>query len=541
MKFKHVKKLGALFLAATMLTAVLTGCGNNQKAADNTTQGAAESSAAEGTQASGENQAVVNSKDVVELKVVTMGTPPTSGLDAFYEAMDALTVPDLGVKIRLQHVSWGEEGTKIPLAITGGEADLICCGPWANFDDYAAKNAFADMTPYISEMPELIEFFETNMGEGYVEKMKTNGKLFGLTQLSDGVGGDGFLYRQDLQEEWGLAPVTDFNSAEAYLYAAKENGYNYSIADSRLVLFLWEMTAGNKYVQVSGSGDFNGLTYLVAPIDDPYHAVSVFETEEFRKCCEIAEKWYADGIVKSDVLAGRAGDAEVLFAQDVTCVEACNHLAVAQSTIAPKVLGDNPEWKLNFASYYFFNNGTPIFKPTTNTTRITISSQSKYPELAMKFIEKAYTDETYSKLLQYGVEGVNYVDQDGVAVVENADEKFPCVTGFSNFVFSYGKSFSNDEWKANYEASYNKIFEAMQSGNQYNPYDGFTFDSTAVTSQFANMENVKAEYGTPLTCGVIQSSLDKDLEVFRKAMEQAGAREYVAEFQRQLDEFAAGK
>lgn len=159
----------------------------------------------------------------------------------------------------------------------------------------------------------------------------------------------------------------------------------------------------------------------------------------------------------------------------------------------------------------------------------------------MKFIEKAYTDETYSKLLQFGVEGVNYVDQDGVAVVENADEKFPCVTGFANFVYSYGKSFSNDGWKANYEASYNQIFDAMQKDNKYNPYDGFTFDSTAVTSQFANMENVKAEYGTPLTCGVIQSSLDKDLEVFREAMKKAGSEDYTAEFQRQLDEFAAGR
>ena len=155
----------------------------------------------------------------------------------------------------------------------------------------------------------------------------------------------------------------------------------------------------------------------------------------------------------------------------------------------------------------------------------------------MSFIEKGYTDERYSRLLQYGVEGIHYNVVDG-AVVNNPDEAFPTVTGYMNYVYFYGNSFVTESWGENYKRVYDALYTKLHTQNQSSPYDGFSFDSTNVTAQMANLEDVRAEYAIPLSCGVIQSSLESDLATLQKAMNAAGIAEYMAEYQRQLDTFS---
>ena len=60
---------------------------------------------------------------VVQLKGITMGREPASGMDRFYQQLDALTIKDLGATIRFDFIPWGDEKNQISRAIASKEYD----------------------------------------------------------------------------------------------------------------------------------------------------------------------------------------------------------------------------------------------------------------------------------------------------------------------------------------------------------------------------------------------------------------------------------
>ena len=70
---------------------------------------------------------------VVQLKGITMGREPASGMDRFYQQLDALTIKDLGATIRFDFIPWGDEKNQISRAIASKEYDLYVGGAWSDF------------------------------------------------------------------------------------------------------------------------------------------------------------------------------------------------------------------------------------------------------------------------------------------------------------------------------------------------------------------------------------------------------------------------
>ena len=64
------------------------------------------------------------------------------------------------------------------------------------------------------------------------------------------------------------------------------------------------------------------------------------------------------------------------------------------------------------------------------------------------------------------------------------------------------------------------------------PYDGFNFDSTKVSTQFAAVEAALGNYYEPLTNGLVDD-VDASIEALRSALESAGIRDVLAEMENQ--------
>ena len=243
-------------------------------------------------------------KEIVQLKAFTMGVEPETGMDNFYKQLDELTVGDLGCTVRFDFIAWGDEKNKINLAIASGEYDLYVGGGFSDYKITATKNAFMDLNPLLSEVPELAARYE-QAAEGMLKTHEIEGKLYGIPQLGKpgGYGGEGFLYREDLRKAWGLPEINSLDTVEQYLYKAKDDPAfeNVSlITDQRFWTSLWYMLAGDKYMTAT---DLIGSPYAVVAYDDPYKVVSLVDTPEFLQVLEYAAKWYKDGIVDHDILA----------------------------------------------------------------------------------------------------------------------------------------------------------------------------------------------------------------------------------------------
>ena len=71
-------------------------------------------------------------------------------------------------------------------------------------------------------------------------------------------------------------------------------------------------------------------------------------------------------------------------------------------------------------------------------------------------------------------------------------------------------------------------------------YDGFNFDSTKVSTQFAAVEAALGNYYDPLTSGLVDD-VDSTIEEFRSALESAGIRDIIEEMENQAAAFVAEK
>ncbi|MNB81309.1 Bacterial extracellular solute-binding protein [compost metagenome] len=518
------RKMKAVLSALLVSTTVLAACSSNK---DN---GA--SSAASGSPGAQEPT------KIIELKALTMGTEPASGMANFYKQLDELTKKDLGATIRFTFIPWGDEKNQISRAIVAKEYDIYVGGFWSDFKSFATKNAFADLKPLLSQTPELVKHYN-----GILDRITLDGKLYGIPQYGKpGGGATGFFYREDLRKQWGLPEIKDFDSVEKYLYKAKEEFPDTPmINDKGFILNVFRLLAGDKYL------DPTGTMTTMAPVNDPYKVVSIYDIPEYKQALQIAKKWYDDGIVARDILASQANETSKtleLMKADKKPLEFSNHFGAISSGYINQVQAVNKDWEFGWLDYIVDLAPDTAFLPkhsVETTTMISVGAHSKNVETALKFIEKAHTDRAYYDLLQYGVKDENY-KLDGESITYDGIDpknKKPGWTGLND-------GYMNRVEK--YPGGWQKIYDNLQTEgtklgekNGIDPYEGFVFDTKDLTAEMANIETIRTQYAVPLGVGMVKKSIDEDLNTLNQQLKGAGMDKYMAALQKALDDFAATK
>lgn len=223
------------------------------------------------------------SEPVVNLKAVILGTPPAEGMDELYRQLDALTIPELNCTLRFDYIPWGDERAQLNVATASGEYDLIPGGVFSDYRMLVSKNAFLDLNDYLDLAPALREHYQTDSVD-ILKSCEINGGLYGIPQFTIGIKhtDEGFFFREDLRKEWGLEPITDLETMEAYLYRAKESQRYRDqplITDNRIWTSLWLLVSGGKYLEVDSMLE---TPFVVVLADDPSVVVRRTQTPEFQ-------------------------------------------------------------------------------------------------------------------------------------------------------------------------------------------------------------------------------------------------------------------
>ena len=164
-----------------------------------------------------------------------------------------------------------------------------------------------------------------------------------------------------------------------------------------------------------------------------------------------------------------------------------------------------------------------------------IPENSVYPELAMQFLNLLYTDADLVNLLNYGVEGKNWVlDADGFAT------DGPDTDGYSDkTAWKSGNAMLSAVWKGDEATLYTDLMDWNKSANKSAAL-GFAFDSANVTSEYTALSSVTAQYRMMIEWG-FAADVDASIAEMNEALYAAGLKEYMAEKQKQLDAWAAAK
>ncbi len=491
-----------------------------------------------------ELSSAIDKEDIVTLRVLNIGTPPADGMDDFYNQLDAVTIPDLSCIVRFDFIPWGDERNQINIAIASGEYDFIPGGVFSDYFIMASKNAFINLYDYMPLVPELESHYK-KFREDYLNNYEIDGKLYGLPQYNVEAisnSGQGFFYREDLQKEWELQPVTDFETMEAYLYRAKEEEryQDYPlITDNRIWTSLWNIIAGSKYLEVDS---IFSTPYVVVSADNPTEPVSRFETPEFKQILEIVKQWYDDGILESSILVASGNEGlrgAEMMKQDQKPCETNTTFWVMNRNFIPELYEVNPNWEFEYYDYLLENAPAYLITNTSNTVT-SISSKSNNKEIAIRFLEKAHTNQTYYDLLCYGVEGIHYniidsyINYAGI----KADNIFPGWNGIGDYYMGYESQSVNSQWQTRVVEREEKKREKLAADAPYYPLDGFNMDTSNISKIYESMDEILIRYLQPLYCGVTDD-IQGDYDYAVQLLKEAGLDEYRKEVRRQLKDFKA--
>ncbi|CAN7519311.1 extracellular solute-binding protein [Paenibacillus sp. LjRoot153] len=516
--FKKKKAL-SIALAATLAVSLTACTSSNSTSSDST---------APATAAGGK----IDTSEFQTISYVMLGDKPKNGqFEKVMEKLNAILKQKVNAKLEIKWVEWADWQTKYNLLLASGEpVDLITVATdWLDTWQNAQKGAFQPLDKLLPTYAPIT--WKEVPPENWAEtKYKNQIMLIPEDHYTQWVN-HGFQYRGDWAKEFGItSPITDWKTLEKYLQAVK---------DKKPGVIPWDTngTSGgniggyiNSYTDAIELPINTGLFALVygKSFNDKYKAYSPFLDDTFMDFAKMMKEWGDKGFWREDVLNYK-GDNRALLEAGKTSVDQ-HH---TQTYLGERIKMDKlqPGSDLQFFPFSATKNNLVSMSITHGGT--SIGAKSKHPERALMVYELIRQDPEIYRLMNYGLEGVQYVVKDGKRFRPDGYDvqRDDFYSNFWGGRIDKNEIPNGEDWagKGALYASYDKIKKAY-------PYGRFVFDKASVTNELTAITQVVGSKGPAILYGKAGDPV-KAVEDFRASLKAAGFDKVMTEVQKQLDEF----
>jgi putative aldouronate transport system substrate-binding protein len=473
---------------------------------------------------------------VTEITVMapSMGPIP-QGVAEVEVAVNAVSERETGVRIKLKLLDVGSYSEQMGLIMSSQEnLDLFLtlpAGP-AGFAMMASQNQLMDIGDLVNQYGQDLVKATDEVMSGFADALKVNGKLLGISGFYDKALMAHYAVRKDLLDTHGISienirnldditeVLSQFKEAEPNMSGILPMDVDGAVMDSAIGLCLIDF---DNPIPLDLMGETRVKAAVAFLNKDPYKVVNWYRSDEFRTLVTYARTWYLAGYVYKDATINNEMPEELVkgnkgitwFTGSELGVEA-NKSAQTGYPIRAKELAV-----------------TPLSTNSLNKFVWAIPSYSKEGAAAMKFMNLMYTNAEISNLLTFGIEGRDYVSKDN-GTLGYPDGVTAQTVPYHMAEFLFGNQFMLKVWEGNPPDLRQQALEKNRA-MQVSPLLGFTMDTTPVQNELMSMSNVFEQYYGALTSGSVDP--DENLPIFLKALDEAGVERFIAEAQRQLDEW----
>ena len=514
------KRVLSLIMAAMMVAGMLTGCGGGSSESADT--------------AETENSTTTAAKEE-EMTSIVFAFPMIATVDMgrIETAFNEITEPELNIHVKLEGITMSNYANQVSLMQSGGEqVDLI--GYFGTYGSWLANSQLMCLDDYIETYGQ--DIIDT-IGWDYLKTTSMAGRLYAVPSWGGKATTLQWVVRTDLVNELGLdmdiTPAATFEEYLANLDLVTEQMATITAAHPEYVCAVPDgLNPNTLMVATTGYGmDTLADGYGVLKEGDT-NVTNYYESDTFAELCQLMYQWNQAGYVLEDATTTQEADdtylqngrtaALILLGSD----EKVQETAVSTSNGIPVTAADlaEPVITTNAVNYHGF----------------AISATSKYPEAAMKIMNLLYGDERIVNLLDWGVEGEDYVKNDN-GTIDYPEGVTSEIAAYNlNMSWYFGNSFLSYTWGENgdQEASA-RMAKKMETAKKSDAL-GFGFDNTEVSTEIAALSNVISEYIPGLACGAVDPSDSKyGISALNEALYDAGLQAVMDEKQKQLDEWRA--
>ncbi|WP_217592478.1 extracellular solute-binding protein [Cohnella sp. GbtcB17] len=432
-----LKVLTASVAAASLMTALLTGCNGKEASPDASTAAAAAgtTAASKGAEPAKEVGFPKSLTYWVSLNPNVAATMKNYNEIAAYKEMEKIT----GTKVDFQHPPVGQELDQFNLMLASGKLPDVIEFGWAGaakgpdslikdkqilrLNELIEQNA-PNLSKVLAENPEFRKLVTTDEGNIYVMPFLLGDPILAVV--------NGPVLRKDWLDKLGLAVPKTLAEWETVLTAFRDkdpngNGekdeipYLFSIADMDFNhLFVGAWGIGSDFYNDNG-------TIKYGPVEP-----------QFKQFLATMAKWYKEGLIDQDYATtdGKLKDAKVTNNQ-LGALSAYPGSGISRYTSLTQA--NTPGFKLVGAPYPGLQAGDKVMgQYTMPFTGIgaAITTSAKNPAEIVKWLDYKYGEEGHM-LFNFGIEGESYKMDNGYPkytdLIMNNPDKLPVTQAMAKY------------------------------------------------------------------------------------------------------------
>lgn len=519
-----MKKKFASISLAVLMAASLAACSDSKNTASGGSQTGANTNAAD-----------TGKTDTSKFETITyvmLGNKPTNGqVEKVLDKINAIMKEKINAKLELKWVEWADYTTKYNLLLASGEpVDLITTATdWLDAWPNAQKGAFLPLDQLLPKYaPQTWK--EVPPEDWDQTKYKNQIMMIPEDHYTQWVN-HGFFYRGDWAKEFGInGPIKDFETMGKYLQGVKDN---------KKGVIPWDAGGSNPepyngYIQSKTDEISMQIPTGYLPvvwgksINEPYTATSPIFDDTFLNFAKMMKEWGDKGYWREDVLNFKGDNrAELKAGQS----GADQHHTQTYSGLRVEMDKAQPNSDLQMFAWSDTRNNLVSMSVTHGATAV--GAHSKHPERALMAYELIRQNQEVYRLMNYGIEGTQYVIKDGKRAQPDGydDKRDGFYTDFWGGRVDKFEIPSATTW-----SGINDIYKKYDAIKKPFPYGKFVFDKSKIDPELTAISQITSQMGPAIVYGKAGDP-EKAVNELRSKLKAAGYDKVMAEVQRQLDEY----
>ncbi len=484
-----------------------------------------------GSVGSDEDTGMDDEEDMAEINMVFMSMAAIpNGLQAVEDAINEITEAEINTHVNIEMIEVGSYDQQVGLKISSSEkVDLMVSLPTgsAAFASMISQNQLMDISDLLSEY-----------GQGVLD---TVGTIINATSVDDAVYGVPsyrsyvtsiyIAMRTDVLEDLGLLEkaqsMTTFTEYEEILDTVKNSEkWNYlsgvvAVSNGEILSKPGAYIGNEDFSDANVYDQLGELNKLVSVSCDgsSTEVLNNFDTDEYKAMYTRVKGWNDKGYIYKD---------------STTTKETGASLIKSNAAFSIIVSGESDVQTSQSSSCGYDMTCTKVVTRPISTADCqkfvwVVPNSATEPEAAVKMMNLLFTDASINNLLAWGIEGTDYVVEDGIA--RYLDEKDADSTAYHTVDFIYGNQFLIIPWDGN-EADLREKAKLEMNEAPVSAFLGFSCDTSDISSELSAVINTLNEYKPSIDSGLAS---EDDYAAFLKKMDASGLPKIIDTYQTQLD------
>ncbi len=423
---------------------------------------------------------------------------------------------DLGLKVKMVYLPWDQYWEQKDIMLAAKEPiDLY----WDGLPDLATmvnKKQCAVLNDLIDKYgQDMLKVLPREQLEGAT----IQGNIYGIPSAYAPSSGmyQMVCVRQDILEACGMTEIKTAEDLKLFAQKAKELFPEMKGPADPVFKPLTRYFAEE---QLSWCANEDAIVYG----DTTNKIYDYYETDAFKKVAQFNRGMYLEGLY-SDELTTKYNERDSRMQTGLYLwVEGS---LGKENEIINSVKANAPEARLK---NYLLKPEAPRYIIATGGEVLCIPETAPNPEGAMKLMNWLYSSQENYLFALYGVEGTDYEVKDGR------------INKLVNDEFFYEWMFRNKNYQLfapEVDQSYIDTYQSWDNDAVISNMLGFRFNNESVKEKEAAIKEVAGKQMAPILYGFVD--FDTEYPKALQALKDAGIDDYVAEVQRQMDEFQASK